>query len=153
MHPVRKQRLIIVFMILIGASIAAALIFVALGSNLNLFYTPTQVAAGEAPIEKRIRVGGMVRSGSVAKSDSSLEVEFVVTDFAADTTVRYDKLLPDMFAEGEGVVATGKLNADGVLVASEVLAKHDETYMPPEVYDALKASGNEHKVPSAYQQN
>lgn len=141
MHPVRKQRLIIVLTIVIGASIAAALVFMALGQNLNLFYTPTQVAAGEAPMAKRIRVGGMVKEGSVIRSDSSLDIEFVVTDYAADTTVRYSKLVPDMFAEGEGVVATGSLNDEGVLIASEVLAKHDETYMPPEVYEALEQSG------------
>jgi len=141
MHPIRKQRLYVVLAIVLSASVAAALIFVALGQNLNLFYTPTQVVSGEAPVEKRIRVGGMVKEGSVVRSDDSLKVSFVVTDYAADTTVTYDKLLPDMFAEGEGVVATGVLDANGVMTASEVLAKHDETYMPPEVYEALEKSG------------
>lgn len=141
MHPLRKQRLIVVLLIVVGASVAAALVFSALGQNLNLFYTPTQVGAGEAPLGKRIRVGGMVKDGSVIRSDENLDVEFTVTDYAADTVVRFDKLLPDMFSEGEGVVATGIIGDDGVLVASEVLAKHDETYMPPEVYEALKQSG------------
>lgn len=149
MHPLRKQRLMIVLFIVVGASVAAALIFYTLGQNLNLFYTPTQVAAGEAPVQKRIRVGGMVKDGSVVRDEKSLNVEFVVTDYAAETRVRYSKLLPDMFAEDEGVVATGMIDDNGVLIASEVLAKHDETYMPPEVYEALEASG---KTKAEYEQ-
>ncbi len=149
MHPLRKQRLMIVLFIVVGASVAAALIFYTLGQNLNLFYTPTQVAAGEAPVQKRIRVGGMVKDGSVVRDEKSLNVEFVVTDYAAETRVRYSKLLPDMFAEDEGVVATGMIDNNGVLIASEVLAKHDETYMPPEVYEALEASG---KTKAEYEQ-
>ena len=150
MHPVRRQRLFVVLFIVIGASVATALVFFALRENLNLFYTPTQIHGGDAPTGKRIRAGGMVKAGSVQRDATSLEVEFIVTDFAQDVVVRYNKLLPDMFAEGEGVVATGILNEQGVMVASEVLAKHDETYMPPEVYDALKASG---KTQQEYEQN
>lgn len=150
MHPVRRQRLFVVLFIVVGASVAAALVFYALRENLNLFYTPTQINAGEAPAGKRIRAGGMVKAGSIIRDGSSLNVEFTVTDFAQDVVVRYDKLLPDMFAEGEGVVATGILNEQGVMEASEVLAKHDETYMPPEVYEALKASG---KTQQEYEQS
>ena len=103
-----------------------ALALSALQQNINLFYTPTQIANGEAPKDTRIRAGGMVRDGSVQRSQDSLEVQFVVTDFAKDVTIRYHGILPDLFREGQGIVALGKLDADGVLVADEVLAKHDE---------------------------
>jgi cytochrome c-type biogenesis protein CcmE len=142
MHPVRKQRLIIVVVIVLGASLSAALIFYALRENMNLFYSPAQVAAGEAPVGPRIRAGGMVREGSVQRVGDGLLVEFVVTDYEADLTVGYEGILPDLFAEGQGVVVTGALGADGRFVASEVLAKHDEEYMPPEVSEALEKSGH-----------
>lgn len=138
MHPVRKQRLIIVLIIVIGASIATALIAYALKQNLNLFYEPSQVAAGEAPVGRKIRVGGMVRESSLIRVPDSLTVQFVVTDYEADITVEYTGILPDMFAEQAGTVATGKLNDQGVFMAEQVLAKHDENYMPPEVAKALK---------------
>ena len=110
----------------------------ALRGNINLFYSPSEVAAGEAPTDRSIRVGGMVVEGSVARARDKLETRFIVTDFASSVTVTYDGILPDLFAEGEGVVATGILGANGVVTASEVLAKHDENYMPPEVADALE---------------
>ncbi|BBP84223.1 MULTISPECIES: cytochrome c maturation protein CcmE [unclassified Pseudomonas] len=141
MNPVRKKRLFIILAILAGVGIAVALALSALQQNINLFYTPTQIANGEAPKDTRIRAGGMVRDGSVRRSQDSLEVQFVVTDFAKDVTIRYHGILPDLFREGQGIVALGKLDADGVLVADEVLAKHDEKYMPPEVTKALKESG------------
>ncbi len=141
MNAVRKKRLYIVLAILVGAGIAVALALMALSQNINLFYTPTQIANGEAPVDTRIRAGGMVAEGSLKRTGDSLDVEFVVTDFAKNVTIRYRGILPDLFREGQGIVALGKLNADGVLVADEVLAKHDENYMPPEVTKALQESG------------
>lgn len=141
MHPVRRQRLFIVLVIVIGASLAAALIFYALRDNMNLFYSPSEIAAGKAPAGARIRAGGMVREGSVQRQSDGLTVRFVVTDYAADLGVSYKGILPDLFAEEQGVVVTGTLGTDGSFTASEVLAKHDEEYMPPEVSDALEKSG------------
>ena len=133
MHPVRRQRLWVVLSIVLFSSAAVALVLYALRGNLNLFYPPAAVASGAAPIETRIRVGGMVVDGSVRRAVDSLEVRFAVTDYQASVDVIYEGILPDLFAEGEGVVAAGRLGADGVLRADEVLAKHDEDYMPPEV--------------------
>jgi cytochrome c-type biogenesis protein CcmE len=137
-HPKRKQRLIIALVIVLLSSLAVGLTSYALRGNINLFYSPSQVAAGEAPTDRSIRVGGMVVEGSVTRARDKLETRFIVTDFASSVTVTYDGILPDLFAEGEGVVATGILGANGVVTASEVLAKHDENYMPPEVADALE---------------
>ena len=141
MNPVRKKRLLIVLAILAGVGIAVGLALSALQQNINLFYTPTQIAAGEAPQGTRIRAGGMVKKGSLERSADSLDVRFVVTDFAKEVTIHYRGILPDLFREGQGIVALGKLDGTGVLVADEVLAKHDEKYMPPEVTKALKDSG------------
>ena len=141
MNPLRKKRLIIILAILVGIGAAVALALSALQQNINLFYTPTQIANGEAPVDTRIRAGGMVADGSLKRTGDSLDVEFVVTDFAKNVTIQYRGILPDLFREGQGIVALGKLNADGVLVADEVLAKHDEKYMPPEVTKALNESG------------
>jgi len=140
-NPLRKKRLLIILAILAGVSIAVALALSALQQNINLFYTPTQIANGEAPHDTRIRAGGMVAKDSLKRTGDSLDVEFVVTDFAKNVTIRYRGILPDLFREGQGIVALGKLNAEGVLIADEVLAKHDENYMPPEVTKALKESG------------
>ena len=142
MNPIRKKRLFIILAILAGVGIAVALALSALQQNINLFYTPTQIANGEAPQDTRIRAGGMVAEGSVKRTGDSLDVEFVVTDFPKSVTIRYHGILPDLFREGQGIVALGKLDGQGVLVADEVLAKHDEKYMPPEVTKALKESGN-----------
>ena len=141
MNPVRKKRLFIVLAILAGVGIAVALALSALQENINLFYTPTQISAGEAPEGTRIRAGGMVEEGSVQRSSDSLTVTFRVTDYAEAVTIQYQGILPDLFREGQGIVALGRVNADGVLVADEVLAKHDENYMPPEVTAALEKSG------------
>ncbi len=141
MNAVRKKRLYIVLGILAGVGIAVALALSALQQNINLFYTPSQIANGEAPVDTRIRAGGMVEKGSLTRSADSLDVQFVVTDFTREVTIRYRGILPDLFREGQGIVALGKLGSDGVLVADEVLAKHDENYMPPEVTKALKDSG------------
>ncbi|MFT5781006.1 MAG: cytochrome c-type biogenesis protein CcmE [Pseudomonas sp.] len=141
MNPLRKKRLLIILAILAGISIAVGLALSALQQNINLFYTPTQIANGDAPQDTRIRAGGMVEKGSLKRTGDSLDVEFVVTDFVKAVTIRYRGILPDLFREGQGIVALGKLNSDGVLIADEVLAKHDEKYMPPEVTKALQDSG------------
>ena len=141
MNPVRKKRLFIVLAILAGVGIAVALALSALQQNINLFYTPSQIAAGEAPEGTRIRAGGLVEEGSLTRTNDSLSVAFRVTDGAQAITITYQGILPDLFREGQGIVALGRVNADGVLVADEVLAKHDENYMPPEVTQALEKSG------------
>lgn len=153
MHPVRRQRLFIVLFIVVGASAAAGLIFYALSENLNLFYSPTQISDGEAPQNQRMRAGGMVREGSVMRAGDSLKISFVVTDYAHDVSVNYEGILPDMFEEGQGVVVTGKLDDAGVIQAEEVLAKHDEEYMPPEVQEALDNAKESGKPASAYKGN
>lgn len=149
MNPVRKKRLYIVLAIIAGVGIAVALALSALQQNINLFYTPTQIANGEAPQDTRIRAGGLVEEGSVKRSSDSLETDFVVTDGAKSVTIRYSGILPDLFREGQGIVAMGKLDGSGVLIADEVLAKHDENYMPPEVMQALEQSGMQQKHDAA----
>jgi cytochrome c-type biogenesis protein CcmE len=141
MNPLRKKRLYLVLAILAGVAIAVALALSALQQNINLFYTPTQIANGEAPSDARIRAGGMVAKDSLKRSGDSLDVEFVVTDYAHNVTIRYRGILPDLFREGQGIVALGTLDSQGVLQADQVLAKHDENYMPPEVTKALEESG------------
>ena len=121
--------------------IAAALVLNAFQSNLVFFFTPTQVAAHEAPRDRAFRIGGLVEAGSVTRDKDALTVRFRVTDTAQTIPVVYTGLLPDLFREGKGVVAQGRLNADGTFRATEVLAKHDENYMPPEAADALKKAG------------
>jgi cytochrome c-type biogenesis protein CcmE len=141
MNPKRKQRLILVLFLVVGVSLVVGLVLYALKQNMNLFYNPTQIATGEAPMHARIRAGGMVRKGSLVRTKDSLTVTFVITDFKNDVKVTYTGILPDLFREGTGVVATGTMEPNGVFHATEVLAKHDEKYMPPEVSDALKKSG------------
>ncbi|WP_028694502.1 cytochrome c maturation protein CcmE [Pseudomonas cremoricolorata] len=141
MNPQRKKRLFIILGLLAGFGLAVGLALSALQQNINLFYTPTQIANGEAPQDTRIRAGGMVEQGSLQRSGDSLDVRFVVTDFNKSVPITYRGILPDLFREGQGIVALGKLNAEGVVVADEVLAKHDEKYMPPEVTKALKENG------------
>ncbi|TDJ41229.1 MAG: cytochrome c maturation protein CcmE [Gammaproteobacteria bacterium] len=137
MHPVRRKRLIVIVFILAGAAVTATLVLSALEENINLFYPPEQVAGGEAPVGKRIRVGGMVLEGSVQRASDSLEVGFVLTDRrGSDVGVRYSGILPDLFREGQGILVTGELDQAGVFQADEVLAKHDENYMPPELIQA-----------------
>ncbi len=117
---------------------ASALVLNAFQSNLVFFFSPSQIAANEAPRDRNFRVGGLVEQGSVKRDGGGLTVNFVVTDLAKTIPVSYTGLLPDLFREGKGVVAQGKLGADGVFRADQVLAKHDENYMPPEAADALK---------------
>ncbi|MGB1142369.1 MAG: cytochrome c maturation protein CcmE [Halioglobus sp.] len=145
MHPVRRQRLVVVLFIMVFSSIAVGLVAYALRGNINLFFPPAEVAAGKAPVGQPLRIGGMVVEGSVQRSDNSLAVRFELTDYAAVVPVVYEGILPDLFDEGQGAVASGKLNEAGVLEATEVLAKHDENYMPPEVAEALEKSGYDHK--------
>ena len=141
MTPARKKRLYWMLALIVGASAAAALAMAALRQNINLFYTPSQIAAGEAPRGTRIRAGGLVETGSLKRTPGSLALRFIVTDGERSVVVRYQGILPDLFREGQGIVAMGRLESDGVLHADEVLAKHDEKYMPPEAMDALKKSG------------
>lgn len=140
MHPARKQRLQVVGLIVTAGAIAAALIIYMLGQNANFFYTPSQVSSGEAPVGIFIRAGGMVVNDSLVRQPDSLEATFKVTDGSADLTIRYAGILPDLFAEGEAAIAAGKVDSAGVLQATEVLAKHDENYTPPEVADAMDAA-------------
>lgn len=134
----RRRRLILVLGILAGVGISTALALQAFRENMMLFYDPSQIAAGEVDVGERFRLGGMVTDGSVARTPGSLEVAFVVTDFKSQVPVRYTGVLPDLFREGQGVVAHGRLDTSGVFMADEVLAKHDEKYMPPEVARSLK---------------
>ena len=138
MHPVRKQRLIVVSLVVVLSSAAVGLVAFALRDNINLFYPPADVVAGKAPVDRSIRLGGMVVEGSIERSDTELDTIFWVTDYEASVPVRYVGILPDLFAEGEGVVAEGVLDDNGMLIATQVLAKHDENYMPPEVAAALE---------------
>jgi len=126
---------------LIALGIASALVLNAFRSNLVFFYTPTQVLENEAPKGRAFRIGGLVEQGSLNRSGGSVEVRFKVTDNARTVQVLYNGILPDLFKEGKGVVAQGTLGADGVFVASQVLAKHDENYMPPEAAEALRKAG------------
>ncbi|MDX1799887.1 MAG: cytochrome c maturation protein CcmE [Marinobacter sp.] len=137
MHPTRKKRLTIILFLIGGLALAVGLTTYALRQNINLFYNPTQIADGEAPAGVRIRAGGMVEKGSVQRDPDSLKVTFRVTDFHRSVSMEYTGILPDLFAEGQGVVAMGRLSANGQFVADEVLAKHDENYMPPEVKESL----------------
>lgn len=141
MNPKRKQRMILVIFLVFGFSLVIALSMFALQENINLFYNPTQIAAGEAPQGARIRAGGMVLEDSVQRNESDLAIRFVLTDFQSNVSVEYTGILPDLFREGQGIVALGRIDSGGVLQADEVLAKHDENYMPPEVADALEKSG------------
>jgi cytochrome c-type biogenesis protein CcmE len=141
MTPARKKRLYWILALVCGASAATALGLVALQQNINLFYTPSQIVAGEAPHGTRIRAGGMVETGSLKRTQDSLALRFSVTDGARSIVVRYQGILPDLFREGQGIVALGRLDHDGMLHADEVLAKHDENYMPPEAMYALKQAG------------
>jgi cytochrome c-type biogenesis protein CcmE len=134
----RRKRLLLVLGILGGVSASVALAFMASRENVMFYFDPTQVATGKAPEAKRFRIGGMVVKGSVQRKPGDLEVRFVLTDFAHEVPVEYTGVLPDLFREGQGIIAHGKMNANGAFVADEVLAKHDEKYMPPEVAASLK---------------
>lgn len=133
----RRKRLFAVFAILAGVGAATALATLAFQDNLLYFYNPSQVMAGEAPQGRTFRIGGMVTQGSLERTEGTLKIRFIVTDFKHSIPVNYEGLLPDLFREGQGVIAHGRLAASGEFVADEVLAKHDENYMPPEVAESL----------------
>jgi len=148
MRAKRKQRLYLVLILLVGLSIAVTLALKALNQNINLFFTPTQIVAGEAPEGVSFRIGGMVVENSLQRSDENLSIRFEVTDTAKAVPVMYTGILPDLFREGQGVVALGKLEGD-TFVASEVLAKHDENYMAPEAMEAIKQAKANSNPPTA----
>jgi cytochrome c-type biogenesis protein CcmE len=141
MNPRRRRLLLGVVLVALGTGTAAALALRAFRENLLYFYSPSQIAAGEAPLDRAFRIGGLVAAGSVRRDPDSLAVSFVLTDTLQSVEVFYDGVLPDLFREGQGIVANGRLLADGRFEAAQVLAKHDENYMPPEVAESLARAG------------
>ena len=133
----RRRRMLLIGSVLLGVVVSAGLALRAFEQNLLYFFSPSEVAAGEVPSERAFRLGGMVLDGSVQREAGSLTVSFVVTDYANQIPVTYTGVLPDLFQEGQGVVARGRLEPGGRFAAEEVLAKHDENYMPPEVAEAM----------------
>jgi cytochrome c-type biogenesis protein CcmE len=142
MIPSRKRKMLMLFFVLSIVAIASALVLYALRQNISLFYTPTQVVMGQAPVNHTIRVGGMVEKGSITRAAKGLEVQFRITDFEKTITVTYKGILPDLFRDAQGVVAEGLLTDNLNFRASQVLAKHDANYMPPEVKAALTKKGS-----------
>jgi len=140
MRQKRKQRLILVVLIVIGVATTVGFSLLALQKNINLFYSPTQVKAGEPPLDHSFRLGGLVVAGSVKRANQDLTVQFNLTDTANIVPVSYKGILPDLFREGQGIIAQGRLRSDGMFVADQVLAKHDENYMPPEIDEAIKTA-------------
>ena len=137
----RQKRFVYIIVAVAAVGIAVGLVLNALKDNVSLYFTPTQVFNKEAPQGRSFRIGGLVEQGSIKREGDGLTVHFVITDLKRNLPVVYKGILPDLFKEGKGVVAQGKMEADGVMHASEVLAKHDENYMPPEAADALKKAG------------
>jgi cytochrome c-type biogenesis protein CcmE len=144
----RQKRMSLVAGIVVGVGIAAALGMQAFRKNVMFFFDPSQIVAGEAPQGERFRLGGMVEKGSVVKTSGTLDIQFLVTDFKHTVPVKYSGILPDLFREGQGVVAHGRLQ-NGTFVADEILAKHDENYMPPEVAKSLKDNPPPPEAPPA----
>ena len=144
----RKQRLLIVALVLVGVGLAAMLALRAFNDNLLFFYSPTQVAAGEAPVGKKFRLGGLVEAGSIQRTPGDLEMRFQVVDANKAMLVSYSGVLPDLFREGQGVIGYGVLMPDGSFKADELLARHDENYMPPEVAEALREQGHPDMAPA-----
>ena len=138
MKPARKKRLLAIIFLVAGVAIAAGFAMYAFNQNLMFYFSPTEVKQGKAPINKIFRMGGMVVKGSFTKEPKSLKVHFDLTDFEKTVSVEYEGILPDLFREDQGVISRGKLNEQGVFIAEEVLAKHDENYMPPEVAESLE---------------
>jgi len=151
MNPKRKKLLFMALFIVLGAGTATALMLKAFNENLLYFYSPLQVKNGEAPLNRSFRIGGLVVAGSVERDPKSLYIKFDLTDTVKTVTVTYDGILPDLFREGQGIVANGRMTPDGVFQASEVLAKHDENYMPPEVATAIEQAGG--TVPANHLRN
>ncbi len=140
MTPARKRRLTMILLLVGGIALASTFILKAFQENMNLYYEPSRVNAGDAPIEHNFRMGGIVKEGSIKREKGNLTVQFDVTDYSESVTVYYEGILPDLFREGQGIITLGQLNNDGRFIASEVLAKHDENYMPPEVAESLAAA-------------
>tara|TARA_Y100000590_G_scaffold166752_1_gene190949 strand:+ start:396 stop:854 length:459 start_codon:yes stop_codon:yes gene_type:complete len=137
----RKKRILMVCAILVGISISVILILTAFEKNLMYFYSPTEIINGDAPKARSFRIGGLVVTDSVIRNSDDLKVSFILTDMVNEVKVIYEGILPDLFREGQGIVANGKLQSDNIFIADQVLAKHDENYMPPEVAEALEAAG------------
>jgi cytochrome c-type biogenesis protein CcmE len=133
MKPHRRKRLYWILVLLLAAAVAMGLVIYALGQNVNLYFTPSQLVANKPTSDHAFRIGGMVKQHSLVREPNSLTVRFVLTDFQQDVAVQYTGILPTLFREGQGVVVQGKLNANGQFVADQVLAKHDEKYMPPQI--------------------
>jgi len=148
MHPVRKKRLILIGLMVTGVGIAVGFALNAFNQNLMFFYAPSEVMAGEAPVDHPFRLGGLVTVGSVQRLPNGLTTRFDVTDNVKTVTIEYTGILPDLFREGQGIVAHGRLNAGGTFIADEVLAKHDENYMPPEVAASLKDAHDKATAPA-----
>ena len=148
MTPARKKRLSLIVLMMLGVGIAVTLGLNAFNKNILFFFSPSQIAAGEAPVGDTFRVGGMVVDGSVSRSSTDLSVTFELSDTANQVQVTYTGILPDLFREGQGIVAIGRLADDGLFTAETVLAKHDENYMPPEVAAALKKAGKLDSAPA-----
>ncbi|MGZ8192722.1 MAG: cytochrome c maturation protein CcmE [Methylobacter sp.] len=138
MKPARRQRLILIALMVLGTGLATAFALKSFNDNLMYFFSTTDIVEGKAPKDTLFRLGGMVIKGSVERPGDGLMVRFKLTDFSKDVTVEYTGILPDLFREGQGIVAHGRLNQQGIFIAEEVLAKHDENYMPPEVAGSLK---------------
>ena len=141
-NPVRRQRLLLILLLLAGVGLATTLALFALQENINHYFSPNQMANGEAPIGQRIRGGGIVVPGSLARNSDDLTVTFKIETGGAEVEVVYTGILPDLFREGQGIVGTGKLDKNRRFMADELLAKHDENYMPPEVQDAIDKAHN-----------
>jgi cytochrome c-type biogenesis protein CcmE len=139
----RQKRMAAVALLLVGLSLAAVLGFTAFSKNMMYFYTPTDIATGDVPSSTKLRLGGLVEKGTVSRGEG-LIVDFTLADCEHKLKVRYEGILPDLFREGQGIVATGALDGQGVFVADEVLAKHDETYMPPELAEKLVTPDGKH---------
>ena len=137
----RKKRILMVCAILVGISISVILILTAFEKNLMYFYSPTEIINGDAPKARSFRIGGLVVTDSVIRNSDDLKVSFILTDTVNKVKVIYEGILPDLFREGQGIVANGKLQSDNIFIADQVLAKHDENYMPPQVAEALEAAG------------
>lgn len=148
MNPVRKRRMWLVIALIAAAALAGTLVVLALQSNISFLYTPSEVLAGQASDQAKFRLGGMVKQGSLQRIEGTLESRFLVTDGDADFLVEYSGILPDLFRENQAVIATGSVVEDRFL-ATEVLAKHDETYMPREVAEKMSAAHEKHKVAEA----
>ncbi|HEX5360815.1 MAG TPA: cytochrome c maturation protein CcmE [Fluviicoccus sp.] len=141
MHPKRKRTLLLILALVAGLGLATGLVAYALRQNISAFYSPSQLVNGEAPEGRRIQVGGLVVQGTLKRSPDSLSVEFVISDLKQQVPVAYTGILPDLFKEGQGIMATGTYS-NGKVQAEEILAKHDENYMPPQVKDAIKEAGH-----------